>query len=372
MNNPTKFKTVFFKLLAIFGMVISCSSIAASLFGQTTTSNKRISSKKVVLLNAESATAETIGQWQKHGYSIAILVSNADKATAQAIERVRKETGHVDYFFEIARNPSMAKSHPEWMASIQGHHEWMRLFENAKKPEKGEVVKVYPWVPVFNREPFEAHVTRVKELLAKLPPPDRIWLNDIQGAPSACGCGHPLCRWTADYGPKQTATKIGDTAPAEFVRRVKKLVPDSEIIPIMTSECEAEDKHTVCGGVGCFEGICWKAFTRQLDQVSRESERIGVACFYKAFERDLPRYKDKSGWIRYAIESFDKMPRARKGVGVQSKRLFAVLQGWDVSDEELQQQILIAERTSPAGHMIVKTKFDQSWTPKIISLDKKK
>lgn len=319
---------------------------------------------KVVMMSASQANEENILKWKKEGYDIALEINSVDQSILSGIERIKKHAGSVDYFFEVGRCPQLAASHPEWMASIQGHHEWRRMFPDTPKPDKGEVIKVSPWVPIFNREPFDAHVARIKSMLVKLPKPKRIWLNDIQGAPSACGCGHPLCRWTTDYGPLKTATPIGDSAPAEFLAEIKKLANGSKVIPIMTSECEEADQHTVCGGVGCFKGICWKAFTRQLDQAAKQAPEIGVACFYKAFDRDLPRYREKAGWIRYAVESFEKMPKIRNGTGVKTNRLIAVLQGWDVTPEELNQQIVVAQKIKTAGTLICLAKVDQDWKPK--------
>ena len=39
-------------------------------------------------------------------------------------------------------------------------------------------------------------------------PLGRRFLNDLQAAPSACGCGNTFCRWTPDYGPIRTATEL--------------------------------------------------------------------------------------------------------------------------------------------------------------------
>ena len=202
-------------------------------------------------------------------------------------------------------------------------------------------------------------------MLKKLPKPNRIWLNNIQGAPSACGCGHPLCRWTSDYGPLKTATPIGNTAPAEFVAKIQTIVREVEIIPIMTSECEAEDKHSVCGGVCCYEGICWKAFTKQLDLVATKAKRVGVACFFKEFERDLKRYGAKASWVRTALLSFEAMPKARNGKGLKPDRLVAVIQGWNVSPEELEQQQQIANRLKPAGILICLPRSSSPGNPEL-------
>lgn len=354
--------------LLLLGLLFAGSLVGRTATAQSTSPTEDTNKDRTVLVSPAQASAERLRAWQDRGYQIALRVDQADEPTIEAARRIKEQAGTVDYFFEVARNPDLAREHPEWMASIQGHHEWMREFKDFPKPKSGEVVKVHPWVPVLNREALDAHVARIEKLLKSLPSPRRIWLNDIQGAPSACGCGHPLCRWTTDYGPIRTATLIGDAAPAEFVERIKKIAESSNVVPIMTSECEQEDQHTVCGGVGCFEGICWKAFSRQLDQVAEKSQFIGVACFYKAYQRDLDRYRQKAGWVGVAIESFGKMPPLRGGKGVPPDRLMAVLQGWNVTAEEIQQQIEVAERLRPAGILVCLAEVDQSWKPLTVKL----
>ena len=359
--------TTFLTLACIISMPLQSGLALAQESSATVSDEKQQSqSLRVVAVHPRQVNATLVQKWSKLNYEFALVIEDAGDETQAAIKRIVQSTGQVDYLFEVARSPQMAKKHPEWMASIQGHHEWMRHHKEIRKPGKDEVVKVFPWVPIFSREPFAAHVNRISELIKDLPAPRRVWLNNIQGAPSACGCGHPLCRWTSDYGPLQSTTPIGNEAPAQFVEQVKKRAKLNNVIPILTSECEAEDQHTVCGGVGCFKGICWKAFTAQLDAVAKETKHVGVACFYKALQRDLPRYKEKAGWIRYAVESFEKMPKVRNGRGLKADRLVPVLQGWNVSDEELQQQLLVAERLKPAGIMICLAKLDQSWSPHII------
>jgi hypothetical protein len=211
-------------------------------------------------------------------------------------------------------------------------------------------------------------VKRIRQLISGKPLAGRIWLNDLQGAPSACGCGHPLCRCTADYGPVLTATPAAPGAAARFVAAIEEIAPFAEIIPIFAGECEAEDRESVCCGVACFEGRCWKDFTIQLDAVARETEQIGISCFYKYFDRDLPRYGAAAGWIAFAIDSFSTMPRLRNGTGVPPHRLIAILQGWDVTEEQVSAQIDQAKRAHSAGWMIVLSPIDQSWKPVIFDL----
>ncbi len=179
-----------------------------------------------------------------------------------AAQRIIQSGLALYYWIEIAHCPELADAHPEWMASLQGHAEWRRLFKDVPVPKPNiEVIKNYPWVPIMYQAAFDAHVIRVKRLLEGKPTAIGILVNDIQGSPSACGCGNPLCPWTADYGPIKTATVLKADAALEFVLAVSRVAPHSEVIPVWVTEYEEHDgdKDGLCAGVGCFKGICWKA-----------------------------------------------------------------------------------------------------------------
>ncbi len=234
-----------------------------------------------VIVSADQVTDHNLAQWRTEGVSVALTLtadSNSNNER-QAAEAIRSNALVLDYFIEVGRCPELAAAHPEWMASLQGHPEWRKLFPDTPIPTKRQVIKNFPWVPILYQESSDAHIARIKRLLDGKPAPSRIWLNDLQGAPSACGCGHPLCRWTADYGPIKTASSLDHHAAAEFVRRVRAIAGDAEIIPVLVGECEADDKDTLCCGVACFEGQCWKDFTKQLDTLATESDRMGMPVF---------------------------------------------------------------------------------------------
>jgi hypothetical protein len=255
------------------------------------------------------------------------------------------------------------------MASLQGHPEWRRFFKDAPLPGDNEVIKNYPWVPILYKEAFKAHRQRTAQLLKGKPLAAGIFLNDLQGAPSACGCGNPLCRWTADYGPVCTATPLGDDAAAQFTAAVKEMAPGSRIIPVWTTECEAHDgaPDGLCAGVGCFQGLCWKAYTAQLTPIAREAEWIGVLLAYREFQQDASQYGAKAGWVRHALDSFTTMPPRHQGEAIPTKRLIAVLQGWDVSEAEMQAQIAHAEAAGVAGYVVASlVKIEQGWAPKLM------
>ena len=324
---------------------------------------------KAVLLTASQADAPRLRELKRDGYNAAVLnlSEGGGQADREAARRIRRAGLELYYWIEIGRNPTLADAHPEWMASLQGHPEWRRFFPKLPPTKTNEVVKNYPWVPVLYQETFPVHLERVKRLLAGKPAPKGIFLNDLQGAPSACGCGHPLCRWTTDYGPIKTATRLPNNAAARFVAAVKKLSPAARIIPVWTTECEEHDREGLCAGVGCFKGTCWREFTAQLMTMAEEAETIGALLPYRDFQRDLPTYGPTAGWIKHALASFSEMPPKRNGTAIPTHRLIAILQGWDVTPKEINAQIVQSEEAGAAGYVVALVRIEQSWEPRIVN-----
>ena len=326
------------------------------------------------LLSPSSANASRLREIKSAGANTAVLVlrdaSEQENAAIRAAARRVEQAGlALAYWIEVARSPALAKQHPEWMASLQTHDEWRRFFPKAAQPKANEVAKTYPWVPILSREPFQAQRERIVAMLANVPAPKQIFLNDIQGAPSACGCGNPLCRWTSDYGKRRTTTPIGDEAPALFVKAVQAASPQAEVIPVWTTECEEHDGAAdgLCAGVGCFNGICWKAYTRQLMPVAVACPRLAVLTPYKAFQRDTLHYdRVKAGWVAFAIKTFQTMPPRHQGKAIAASRIVAVIQGWDATPEEVQAQQNAAKSVGANGVLIAYEKIEQSWSPKIV------
>ncbi|MEJ7608633.1 MAG: hypothetical protein WKF37_20770 [Bryobacteraceae bacterium] len=287
-------------------------------------------SMKGILLTHADASGKEMQAAKRRGINSVVLYIDEGQVreTISAAKRIRNHGLELYYWIEIGRNPRMANEHPEWMASLQGHPEWRRFFPDAPFPKEGEVVKNYPWVPVAYKESFDAHLERVKKLLPGRPLPKGVFLNDLQAAPSACGCGNSFCRWTPDYGPVRTATRLGDDAAAQFAAAVQKLLPSAEIIPVWTTECEEHDsvKGGRCAGVPCFPNTCWREYTKQLMPLARESQRLAALVPYKAFDQDLPRYGPTAGWVKSATQSF--MPPLRNGRAISASRILAILQGW--------------------------------------------
>jgi hypothetical protein len=322
---------------------------------------------KAALLSAEQVSAEKLRDLMAEGYNAAALLLSESNAPAQlaAAREIQKAKLTLYYWIEIARNSVLADAHPEWIASIQTHPEYRRFFPQLAQPRTNEVVKNYPWVPVLYEQTFPVHLERVRQLLATKPVPAGIFLNDLQGAPSACGCGHPLCRWTTDYGPLKTATRLPNDSAAKFVAAVRALAPQANIIPVWATECEENDAQTLCGGVGCFKGTCWREFTAQLKPVSDASPTIGALLLYKTFKRDSPEYHPPAGWIRDALNLFSKMPLRYQTTGVPTSRIVPVLQGWDVNPQQIAEQLREVGKAGAAGTVVAFTPIDQGWEPRI-------
>jgi len=301
-----------------------------------------------------------------------LILSIQQAPDAQQVVDVKRyqESGiSIWYWIEVARDAELATSHPEWMASIQGHPEWRRFHANFPKERDHQMVKVFPWVPIFYRGAFEAQASKVQKLLKTWPLSEGVFLNALQGAPSACGCGHPLCRWTTDYGPKKTAEVLGHDTPARFVQQIQKAFPHLECIPVWTSECEAHDKDGWCAGVGCYGGACWREWSKQLEPLSKQCARLGALLTYKDLGRDLDHYNETAGWVSSAISSFQTEMKRYDRSSVEARRLITVLQGWEVSPEELAAQIRQSTQSGSGGYVIAKTPVLSQWEPRLVSLD---
>lgn len=326
-----------------------------------------------VLILPKEATARQIRRFASDGYN-AVVLHLRDEASEQenqnAAQQVLKSGLGLYYWIEVGRNATLAKAHPEWMASLQTHPEWRRHFPKFAQPATNQVVKNYPWVPVLYKETFDVHRERVEVLLEDLPRAQGIFLNHLQGAPSACGCGNHFCRWTADYGPIKTATPLPEDAAAKFVVEVEKLMPGANVIPVWTTECAEHDgpKGAACDGVGCFKGACWKEYTAQLMPLARVSERIGVLLPLRDFPAPLSRTGHHGEWQEYALKSFGEIVPARGGQAIPANRLIAILQGWDASRAQQQTQIRRSEQAGVGGYILALAKLDQSWEPRLFTL----
>lgn len=361
----------------LFTIAVTMSVVAALPPSTAAEANTPDCAPKLVgaLLKAEAASTARLNELEASGTNtVAFMINSADDQSQReirvAILNAERAGLTIAYWIEVARSPELADKHPEWMASLQTHGEWRRFFPHARRPLPNEVAKTYPWVPILSREPFKAQQERVLDLLAKLPTPRLIFLNDLQGAPSACGCGNPLCRWASDYGERRSTIPLRDDAAALFVKGIVGASPHAEVIPVWTTECEDHDgsPEGLCAGVGCFEGICWQAYTRQLMPLAAISERLAVLTLYKEFQRDIPHYgAAEASWVEFAVRTFETMPPRHNGTSIPASRLIAVVQGWDVSAEEIDAQRKAATNAGANGYIVAYEKINQSWSPQFVS-----
>ena len=362
-------------LLAALGVILSLmGELLAADPRENTTSGARL---QAVLVRPEEISPKQISEFAaaQHNGVVLYLDEKTPAARQRAAARQVEKAGlDLFYWIEVARNPALADSHPEWMASLQTHPEWRRHFPNFPKLETNQVAKTYPWVPVLYGETFEVHRRRVADLLKRMPSATGVFLNDLQGAPSACGCGNDFCRWTADYGPIHTATRLPNDAAARFVSAVAKLMPKAKIIPVWTTECAEQDhpKGAACDGVACFTGKCWREYNTQLMPVADSCERIGVLLPFRDFPSALSRTGSNAEWQQHALRSFTEILPQRDGRAIPQGRLIAVLQGWEVNPEQQRTQIRQAEEAGTAGYVMALTKIDQSWEPRLMTLPKSK
>ncbi|HEX4588581.1 MAG TPA: hypothetical protein VH120_01550, partial [Gemmataceae bacterium] len=115
---------------------------------------------EIVLVDPSAVDAAQVAAWKADRFSAvalvlddrqnaAVLKSAADAAAANGLG--------VYLWIEIGRNAELAREHPEWMASLGMHSDWRKRFPNVRPPEKSEVAKAWPWVPIGYKESFAAH-----------------------------------------------------------------------------------------------------------------------------------------------------------------------------------------------------------------------
>jgi hypothetical protein len=231
-----------------------------------------------------AATSALAAMREEGATTIVLRVEERDRVdeVRRAAVDVRAAGMRLGYWVEVARSPSLAAAHSEHVATLQAHDEWRSAHEQAPVPAAGEVLVVDPWVPITTREGYALQLDRVGALLNALPPADEIWLCDLQSAPSACGCGHPLCRWSTDYylqapgrGPKRPSGEPSSPdAAARFCAEVEARARGARVVPVFVPECGEDDG--LCHGVPCFDGACWPALARQWAPVLARFDEVAV------------------------------------------------------------------------------------------------
>ncbi len=334
-----------------------------------------------VIVEPEAVTGEKVAGWKKEGFQAVVVVLDDRHEAAALVKAAKAVADHsldLYYWIEVGRNPSMAREHPEWMASLGSHDDWRKRFPKVQPPEKGEVAKAWPWVPISYQEGFDAHLARTKQLLERLPEGYRgVLLNDLQGGPASCGCGNLQCRWAVDYHVPSTATKLaGPDVAAKFVTEIGKSAKGKEVIPIWTVECEHEDlaaekqrpkglwSSDFCGSVPCFFGACGRKFAEQWSALQADHRGpTGLLLLHREFQRDRKEYGAPGGWIKRAVKDLEQTAQP-----IPKQRLWLVVQGYDVSAEEEAAVRRVAAEVQAGAVLVARTRIDQSYEPRIVKV----
>lgn len=205
-------------------------------------------------------------------------------------ERARSPDLAFAAWIEVARSPALADARPELMATLRAYEEWRRLFPGFEAAD-GATVRCYPWVPILGAAGYEAQFARVSEIVAELPEVDAILLDGLQGAPSACGYGNVLCRWTHDYRLDSGAGSSDPAranAAADFVAAIERRARGARVVPVWVTECEETDgaPQGACAGVECYRGECWRAFFEQWAPLEAHGATMAVLAPSAAFGRE--------------------------------------------------------------------------------------
>ena len=335
---------------------------------------------EVVIATASTVTEERTAGWKGEGFrAVAVVLDDGDAAVdlEKAAKAVSDHSLGLYFWIEVGRNPAFARVHPDWMASLGIHNDWRKRFPNVRPLEKGEVAKVWPWVPIRYREAYDAHLKRIQLLLARAPDGYRgVLLNDLQGGPASCGCGNLQCRWATDYGVASTTVKLdGADIAARFVREVGKSINGKEVIPIWTTECEREDLSTdklpqgswstgYCGEVPCLE-TCRKRFNEQWTALEADRRGpTGLLLLEQEFQRDRKEYGGIANWMNSVVESIEK----QGDKPYPPERLWLVIQGYGTTADDETALRQAAVKTGAGAVLVARTRIDQSYEPRIVEV----
>ncbi|HEV3121757.1 MAG TPA: hypothetical protein VGY53_07635 [Isosphaeraceae bacterium] len=325
-----------------------------------------------VLLSEQHATAARLAEVKALGANavVVMLDESVTRSAWTALADRSRATGLDLYaWVEVARNAAMADAHPEWMATPGGHHDdWKRLFPNAPTAHEGEVIKTWPWVPIGYTPAFEAHQERLRKLLHDLPGQwAGVFLNDLQAAPSSCGCGNNQCRWALDYGaPSTSPLTPGEDHAARFVADVERKLPGKRVIPVWVTECEEIDLPGtkggtgLCGQVGCYKGDCWHRYKRAWDPLVESTKGpVALAVWSESFQRD------GEAWPATAVKLFQSPPRG--GAPLPPSRTILVAQAWNHNSSDWKPLVSRVQSLS-AAWVLALDPIDQSWQPRVVPL----
>jgi hypothetical protein len=223
-------------------------------------------------------------------------------------------------------------------------------------------------LPLNNREVFDYQVAKVASIGSMLGAGDWICLSNVQNPPAGCGCGNLQCRsWDNSPGEKVAASPYehkDQFFTSLFIQAVKAKHPRLRITPVICPECEqgvdvgtttSPDGMTrYCHSINCSDP-CGSIYYPGLVRALSPLDRVGLLCTYKVLRRDLPLYGKKAAWVAANI--------ARYGQHGEVRKLLAVIQGWDVSAEEIEAQLDFVSRSNAGGYILSRLALDNSFWP---------
>jgi hypothetical protein len=345
----------FIFILIIVFLFLGCSAQTGSMERDETIKGYLISPGKL------QVDQSLLKKLQDKSYNTIVLdISQmSDKGGLRKLKKKIDTKGfRVYYWIEVGRDIQAASIHPQWL------HRPHKLNFYGNKP-----VVVFPWVSVNNLEVFQYEFEKVNNLLetAGIKDVEGVFLNDIQSAPEGCGCGNALCRmWDNSLGEKvsgEDAHYFGENpvAPLKFVQVVKKSHSNLEVIPVITEECEAgvtvggvENPETTLGygQMLCVHPDGLETYPRLIRTLS-SLEHVGLLSLYKEFERDDPAYGSEGAWTGAILDRYLSVE--------PDQRILSILQGWNVTEEEIDAQIEHVISHGAAGYIVAGEKIDQSW-----------
>jgi hypothetical protein len=328
----------------------------------------------------DGAAATNLSGLKASGFN-AVIAAVDDETTGEAIAALEASAAEAEIplhlWFNVGRSRRLADTRPEWIGGMGSHEDWRLRYPGAPHPREGERIGVYPWVPIRYQAVFEDRLAAIEKLLAgRTEGIEAVFLHGLQAPPSACGCGNDQCRWTVDYGMPGGPRKVEGTAPAAFLSALRESLPGVRWVPVWVTECELTDQEEggtgYCGGVHCYDGLCWEASTAELEAVTREVDSgdeeegpIALLLAESAFRRNLPRYGRTGGWITAAIRLLSTVPPAHGHAPVPPDRIIAVVEGTRGGADE-RAAVIQAIAAGVRGVIIAKMPLEEGWEPRIL------
>jgi hypothetical protein len=301
------------------------------------------------------------------GYN-AVAIPVGEKSGTEEVSKLSREIEKAGLeawlWIPVSRNPDLASQKPEWVGGIGAHEDWRRRFPSAPTPGPGERVGVHPWTPIRYKDVFADRLEHVTDFVRRAGA-RRVFLSALQAVPSACGCGNDQCRWEADYAMENGPPQVEGSPSALFLTRLRNRLPDVRWVPVLVTECEEEDgpgrATGRCGSVECFQGLCWEAWSREIDPVVREDDGpIGLLLASKTLGREGSR-----PWVRRALELARDKP-ARHGLeGIAARRVYATVEG-GARPEGGRAAIEEALEAGAGGVLVTPAPIDESWEPRLV------